>query len=65
MLIAEFHDHMTISSVGKDFLINYGRVGHLGHVTRTINVYFLSDFARRLHIRFGFDWPSGFREKHL
>ena len=27
----------------------------LGHVTWTI-------YTRRLHIKFGFDWPSGFGE---
>ena len=41
----------------------YGRGSHLGRVTWTIYIYFLSAFARRLHIKFGFDWPSGFREK--
>ena len=39
----------------------YGRGGHLGHVTWTIYVNFRSPFPRRLHIKFGFDWPSGFR----
>ena len=35
--------------------------GHLGHVTWTIYINFRSPFPRRLHIKFGFDWPSGFR----
>ena len=39
----------------------YGHEGHLGHVTRTIYTNFGSPFPRRLHIKFGFDWPSGFR----
>ena len=43
----------------------YGRGSHLGSVTWTIYIYFLSAFPRRLHIKFGFDWPSGFREKSL
>ena len=38
----------------------YGRGGHLGHVTWTIYTNFRSPFPRRLHIKFGFDWPSGF-----
>ena len=38
-------------------------MGHLGHVTWTIYIYFVSAFPRRLHIKFGFDWPSGLREK--
>ena len=39
----------------------YGHGGHLGHVTWTIDINFCSPFPRRLHIKFGFDWPSGFR----
>ena len=39
----------------------YGHGGYLGHVTWTIYIYFRSPFPRRLHIKFGFDWPSGFR----
>ena len=38
----------------------YGRGGHLGHVTWTIYINFSSPYPRRLHIKFGFDWPSGF-----
>ena len=63
MLHAKFHDFRTISSL-KVFLI-YGRGGHLGHVTWTIYIYFLSPFPWRLHIKFGFDWPNGFRENGL
>ena len=33
--------------------------GHIGHVTK--NLCFL--FPRRLHIKFGFDWPSSLREQ--
>ena len=36
--------------------------GHLGHVTCAIYINFLSHFPRRLHTKFGFDWPSCFRE---
>ena len=39
----------------------YGHGGHLGHVTWTIYTNFRSPFPRRLHIKFDFDWPSGFR----
>ena len=35
--------------------------GHLGHVTWTIYINFYSPFPRRLHMKFGIDWPSGFR----
>ena len=62
MLHAKFQDHRTSCSgkvFFKDFTI-YGHGGHLGHVTWTIYVNFCSPFPRRLHIKFGFDWPSGF-----
>ena len=63
MLNAKFQDHRTSGS-GEDFLkvfTIYGHGGHLGHVTWTIYINFGSPFPRRLHIKFGFDWPSGFR----
>ena len=34
----------------------------LGHVACTIYINFLSHLPRRLHTKFDFDWPSGFRE---
>ena len=61
MLHAKFHDHRNISSVGEVFTI-FGRDGHLSHVTLPIYINLLSPFPRRLHIKFGFDWPSGFRK---
>ena len=69
LLHAKFHAHRTISSVGEEdffkvFTINkHG--GHLSHVTSTVYIRFLSYFPRRLHIKFGFDWPSGFGEKDV
>ena len=45
----------------KGFTI-YGHGGHLGHVTCTIYINFLSHFPRRIHMKVGVDWPSGFRE---
>ena len=50
---------------GEDFLkifAIFSHGGHLGHVTLTIYANFHSLFLRMLHIKFGFDWPSGFRE---
>ena len=40
----------------------YSHGGHLGHVTLTIDTKFHCPFLTMLHIKFGFDWPSGFRE---
>ena len=48
----------------KDFAI-YSHGGHLGHVTWTIYINFRSPFLRMLHMKFGFDWPSGFRGEDL
>ena len=36
---------------------------HLGHVTSTIYISFLSYFPKRLHIKFGFDWPAISKKK--
>ena len=64
MLHAKFQDNRTSGSGEEDlfkvFTI-YGHGGHLGHVTWTIYINFCSTFPRRLHIKFGFDWPSSFR----
>ena len=38
----------------------YGHDGHLGHEAWTIYTNFPSPFPRRLHRKFGFNWPSGF-----
>ena len=59
---AKFQDHRTSGSGEEDFLrFIYGHGGHLGHVTWTIYINFLSPLPRRLHIKFDFDWQSGFR----
>ena len=43
----------------------YSHGGHLSHVTLTIYINFCSPFLRMLHMKFGFDWPSGFRGEDL
>ena len=43
----------------------YGHGGHLGHVTWTIYINFRSPLLRMLYMKFGFDWPSGFRGEDL
>ena len=48
----------------KVFIINeHG--GHLGHVTCTMYINFLSNFPMRLNTEFGFDRSSGFREEDV
>ena len=41
----------------------YGRGEHLGHVTQTPRTNFRSPIPLRPHMKFGFDWPSGFGEE--
>ena len=60
MLHAKFQDHRTSGSGEDEVFAIYGHGGHLGHVTWTIYINF-----RWLHIKFGFDWPSGFRGKDV
>ena len=43
----------------------YSHGGHLDHVTLIIYINFQSPFLGMLHTKFGFDWPSGFREEDL
>ena len=43
----------------------YGHGGHLGHVTCIIYINFLFHFPRRIHMKFGIDWPVGFREEDV
>ena len=45
----------------KGFFTIYGRGGHLGHVTQRLRTNFRSPYPSKLHLKFGFDWPSGFR----
>ena len=52
------------NKIYKGFAI-YSHGGHLGHVTLTIYINFHSLFLTMLHIKFGFDWPSGFREEDV
>ena len=63
MLHAKFQDHRTWfwRRFLKVFTI-YGHGSHLGHVTCTIYINFLSHFPRRIHKKLGIDWPIGFGE---
>ena len=53
-----------ISKLLKVFTV-YARPGHLGHETITIYINPRVPFPWRLHMKFGFDWPSGFRGEDL
>ena len=67
MLHAKFRGNRSAGS-GEDFwgfFTIYGRGGHLGHVARMPRTNFRSIYPRKLRIKFGFDWPSGFRGEEL
>ena len=68
MLHTKFRGNRPAGSGEEDFwrvFTIYGRGGHLGHVTKISRTKFQSHYARRLHIKFQLDWPSGFREEAL
>ena len=67
MLHAKFQNHRTSGSGEKIFKVFtiYGCGGHLGHVTQMPRTKFRSPYPRRLHIKFGFDRPCGFREEDV
>ena len=63
MLHAKFQNHEPSGSrekILKVFAI-YRNGGHLSHATWTINITFYSPYLWMLHMKFGFDWPNGFR----
>ena len=63
MLHAKFRENRPSGSRKflKVFTI-YGRGGHLGHVTTMPSTNFRYPYPMRLHKKFSFDWPSGFRD---
>ena len=68
MLQTKFQGLRPYGSGEEDFFkvfTLYGHGGHLGHVTWTIYINFHSPFPRKIHMKFGFDWPSGFRGEDL
>ena len=68
MLLTKFRENRPAGSGEEDFwrvFTIYGHGGHLGHVTWTIYISLGSPFPRRLHIKFGFDRPSRFREEDV
>ena len=67
MLHTKFRENRLAGS-GEVFLrvfTIYGRGGHLGHVTQMPRTKYRSSYPRKLHIKFGFDRPSGFGEEDL
>ena len=63
MLHTKFHENRPAGSGEEDFCMVftiYGRGGHFGHMTQVPRTKFRSPYPRRVHIKFGFDWASGF-----
>ena len=69
ILHARFQNHRPSGSGEENFLkvfAIYSQCCHLGHVTLAIYIKKNhSPFPRMLHMKFGFDWPSGFRKEDL
>ena len=68
MLRSKFRGNRPTGSGEEDFrrvFTIYGRGDHTGHVTHMSRTNFRSPYPRRLHIKFGFDWLSGFREEDV
>ena len=67
MLHTKFHGNRSAGSGEEDSegFSHIWRGGHLGHVTQMPRTNFRSPYPRRLHIKFGFDWPSGFRREDV
>ena len=64
----KFRENRPARSGEEAFLVVftiYGRGGHLGHVTQISRSHFRPHYPGMLHIKFHFDWPSGFREEDL
>ena len=67
MLHTKPQGHLPFGS-GEDFWRVFTKDecgGHLGHVTQTLWTNFRSPIPLRLHMKFGFDRPSGFGEEDL
>ena len=62
MLHTKPQGHWPFGSGEEDFLRVFTIYGRGGHVTQTPRINFRSPIPLRLHMKFGFDWPSGFGE---
>ena len=65
MLHARFQNRRPSGSGEEDFLkifAIYSHGGYLGPVTMTIYINFHFPTPGILHIKFGFDWSSGYLE---
>ena len=56
---------LVLEKTFEGFLPYMGVAAILGHVTQTPRTNFRSPDPWRLHMKFGFNWPSGFEEEDL
>ena len=54
-----------INFVELELIMFHVNGGHLSHLTWTIYINFLSLSPRGLHMKFDFDWSSGFRREDV
>ena len=67
MLHTKAQGHWPFGSWEEDFwrvFTIYGHGGHPGHVTQTSRTNFHSPIPLRLHMKFRFNWLSGFGEEN-
>ena len=50
-----------LEKIFEAFFTICGHGGHLGHVTWIIYINISTTILEMLYIKFGFDWPNGFR----
>ena len=68
MMHTKFQGHEPLGSREEDcfnVFTTYGHGGHLGHVTKTIWAKYRSPIPKKLHMKFDFDWLSGFWGEHV
>ena len=68
MLHTKSQGHRPSGSGEEDFQMVFtlhGHGGHLGHVPRIIWTNFRSPILRSLHMKFEFNWSSGFRGENV
>ena len=65
MLHTKFRDNWSGEEDFQRVFTIYGHGGYLGHVTQMPQTNFRASFQRRLHMKFGFDWPSSFGGEDL
>ena len=67
MLHVKFQNHRPSCPEEVDFLrfLLFIAMTAIGNVIWTIYINFCSHFLWLFHMKFGFDWPSSFREKDV